>query len=205
MLRLDECIGRPEAGAKAERLARARAAGLPVLDGLVVLPGEPVGEVSGLGERLMVRSSSVLEDVAGASAAGVFESVANVVRQNVADAVALVRASASGEAARAYFHGATVPMAVLIQPMSRAPRLAVAMSAGAEFLVEERRAGEPEWGDVEARREPADAAGALAEGVRRLSAMMGERPVIKEGVWQAAQPIFEKTNRPLPMELEHAG
>ena len=42
MLPLDKCAGRAEAGAKAELLARARAAGLPVLDGEVLLPDEPL-------------------------------------------------------------------------------------------------------------------------------------------------------------------
>jgi phosphohistidine swiveling domain-containing protein len=170
MLRLDDCIGRPEAGAKAVRLAQARAAGLRVLDGWVVLPGEEVGDVSDLGELLIVRSSSVVEDAAGASAAGVFESVANVVRQNVAGAVERVRASADSEAARAYFRGAAPPLAVLIQPMARAPKLAVAMTGEGGFLVEERNAGEPEWGDVEARRVTE---GPLFELLRSLETLIG--------------------------------
>src|SRR5438105_1925997 len=136
MLRLDECIARPEAGAKSVRLAQARAAGLPVLAGFVVLPGESAGDVSALGERLMVRSSSHLEDVAGASAAGVFESVANVPPNAVPAAVERVRASAEAEPARAYLRGRTASMAVLIQPMARDPKLAVAMSSGEGFLVE---------------------------------------------------------------------
>src|SRR5262245_25039489 len=100
MLRLDECIDRPDAGNKAQRLAQARARGLPVLDGWVVLPGEPVGDVSSLGERLIVRSSSSVED-GESSAAGVFLSLANVAPNGVAAAVEAVRASADGEAARA--------------------------------------------------------------------------------------------------------
>jgi phosphohistidine swiveling domain-containing protein len=169
MLRLDECIDRPEAGNKAQRLARARARGLPVLDGFVVLPGETVGDVSSLGERLIVRSSSAAED-GERSGAGVFLSVANVGLDGVAAAVEAVRASAQGEAARAYLHGASAPMAVLIQPMSKAPKLAVAMTHGEGFLVEERNAGEPEWGDVEARQ---IVAGALFDTLKSLEALIG--------------------------------
>jgi phosphohistidine swiveling domain-containing protein len=172
MLHLDECVDRPEAGAKAVRLAQARAAGLHVLDGVVLLPGDPP-EIEGLGERLIVRSSSALEDAAGASAAGVFESIADVPKARLVAAVARVRASAEAEPARVYLSARgleAAPLAVLIQPMSTAPRLAVAMSTGEGFLVEERRAGEPEWGDVVARRVES---GPLAETLRKLERLVG--------------------------------
>jgi phosphohistidine swiveling domain-containing protein len=42
-------------------------------------------------------------------------------------------------------------MSVLIQPMSHADKLGVATSIEGGFLVEERKNGEPEWGDVESR------------------------------------------------------
>jgi len=42
MLPLDACVGRSDVGGKAETLARMRAAGLTVVDGVVVLPGEVV-------------------------------------------------------------------------------------------------------------------------------------------------------------------
>jgi phosphohistidine swiveling domain-containing protein len=181
MLRLDECAGRPEVGAKAERLARAAAAGLPVLDGVVLLPGEAVDDAllgAALarlgGEAFIVRSSSALEDALGASAAGVFESVPGARGlDQVKAAIARVRASAEGEPARVYLaaRGVTsAPLAVLIQPMARAEKLGVAMSAGGGWLAEERRAGEPEWGEVSARRVES---GPLAEILRALEALVG--------------------------------
>ena len=132
---LDECVGRPDVGAKAERLARAAAAGLPVLDGVVLLPGEVVDDallgaaLSRLGgERFIVRSSSALEDAPGASAAGVFESVPGARGlDEVKAAIAQVRASAEGEPARVYLtaRGVTpAPLAVLIQPMAQPLKLA---------------------------------------------------------------------------------
>src|SRR5262249_35964265 len=150
MLRLDECSDRPDAGRKAQRLAQARARGLPVLDGWVVLPGESVGDVSSLGQKVIVRSSSPVED-GERSAAGGFLSLANIPIGEVAAAGEQVGASAEGEAARAYF-GSSVAMPVLIQPMAKQPKLAVAMTHQDGFLVEERNAGEPEWGEVEARQ-----------------------------------------------------
>src|SRR5438128_241666 len=108
MLRLEECIGR--GGAKAERLARARAAGLPVLDGVVLLPDEPFVDLPLAGESFIVRSSSDVED----RAAGLFLSVANVPRASLAEAISRVRASAESQSARALIDG-PIAMAVLIQ------------------------------------------------------------------------------------------
>ena len=78
MRALDACVGLLDAGGKAETLARARAAGLRVADGAVVLPDEPVdaaelaAQLARLGgARFVVRSSASLEDRAGATAAGV--------------------------------------------------------------------------------------------------------------------------------------
>ena len=42
MLPLDACVGRSDVGGKAETLARMRAAGLPVADGVVVTADERV-------------------------------------------------------------------------------------------------------------------------------------------------------------------
>jgi phosphohistidine swiveling domain-containing protein len=170
MLRLEECVGRPEVGAKTERLARVREAGLPTLDGVVLLPDDPVGEIALEGDRFIVRSSSSVEDRAGASSAGVFESVRNVTRDGITAAVESVRASANGAAARSYFGDAAISMAVLIQPMASAKKLAVAMSGERGFLVEERAAAEPEWGDVEARTVET---GPLFELLKRLEALVG--------------------------------
>jgi phosphohistidine swiveling domain-containing protein len=177
MLRLDDCDER--AGRKAATLARLRAAGLPVLDGVALLPDEPVDDaaleaaLSQLGgERFAVRSSSSIEDAPGVSGAGVFESVIGARGlDGVKAAIARVRASAGGEPARAYLAARGLPaaqMAVLIQPVVRADTLAVARSRdGGGFLVEERRAGEPEWGDVTARVVSSDAA------LEKIAALLG--------------------------------
>jgi len=179
MRRLDECAERVEAGRKASVLARLRAAGLPVLDGVVLEPDEPLDDValSAALERLggtafAVRSSSSVEDAPGRSGAGVFESVIGARGlDGVKAAIERVRASAAAEPARAYLAARGLGgarMAVLIQPVVRAERLAVARSRdGGGFLVEERRAGEPEWGDVEARLVDADAA------LARIEALLG--------------------------------
>ncbi len=173
-------------GAKAATLGRLRAAGLPVLDGAVLLPDEPVddaqlaAELARLGgDRFAVRSSSSLEDLAGLTGAGVFESVIGARGvAGVQAAIARVRASASGPGARAYLEArgvrGAVRMAVLIQPEVRAERLGVARSEETQFLVEERRAGEPEWGDVQARELGRDDPGALASGLRAIEALLGQ-------------------------------
>jgi pyruvate,water dikinase len=165
---LDECAGVAAAGRKAETLARLRAAGLPVLPGLVALPDVAVDAMADAAAiaaevrarlpgaaRLAVRSSSTVEDLPGASAAGVFASEIGVAPEDVAGAIVRVRASADDEPARAYLAragGVAAAMAVLIQPLSTASRLGVARRLdGGRFLVEERAAGEPEWGDVSAR------------------------------------------------------
>jgi pyruvate,water dikinase len=179
MRRLDDCADRVEAGRKVRVLAQLRAAGLPVLDGSVLEPDEPVDEAALAaelarlgGEAFAVRSSSSVEDAPGQSGAGVFESVIGARGlDGVKAAIARVRASASGEPARAYLAArglAEARMAVLIQPVVRAETLAVARSRDeGGFLVEERRASEPEWGDVKARVVDADA------GLQRIEGLLG--------------------------------
>ncbi|MDT0342944.1 PEP/pyruvate-binding domain-containing protein [Streptomyces litchfieldiae] len=104
-------------GGKAAALARAAAAGLPVLPGFVVLPpgsGRPGGdlraawrELSGDGATpLAVRSSSAAEDTAESSMAGRFTTVLDV-RGWAAFTEALHTVRASGDES----------MAVLVQPM----------------------------------------------------------------------------------------
>lgn len=121
-------------GAKAANLARARAGGLPVIDGFVILPwlaarlvGAPRGartveverlraawgSLSGRGrDAVVVRSSSVAEDTARSSQAGVFESVVDVRGwDDFLDAVRTV--AASGDRAGPLVGAA--PLAVLVQ------------------------------------------------------------------------------------------
>lgn len=109
-----------QVGGKAASLGRLIAAGLSVPAGVVLLGDRaPVpADLAGLRAPLVVRSSAALEDGAGGSAAGVFESIRDVTHAEVAAAWAAVRASAETPAARAYaaVRGvATVAMAVIVQ------------------------------------------------------------------------------------------
>lgn len=121
-------------GAKAENLARARAGGLPVIDGFVIPPalaaelravprGDRTAAVETLrtawgtlsrrgAEPVVVRSSSVAEDTASSSHAGVFESVVDVHGwDDFLDAVRTVARSAD----RAASMTGAAPLAVLVQ------------------------------------------------------------------------------------------
>ncbi|HEX9105323.1 MAG TPA: PEP/pyruvate-binding domain-containing protein, partial [Polyangia bacterium] len=207
MLPLDACAGRSDAGGKAETLARVRAAGLRVPDGVVVLPGEAV-DAAALAEalarlggtRFAVRSSSTVEDAAAGSAAGLFQSVVGAPAADVARAVADVRASAEAPAVAAYLQARGIPrarvaVAVLIQPVVDAETYGVAHSAGDRFAVEERAPGEPEWGDVRARSVARDDAGTLASGMRALEALVGgpvDAELARSGdaiTWLQARPL----------------
>lgn len=207
MLPLDACAGRSDAGGKAETLARMRAAGLRVADGLVVLPGEAVDAAALAaalarlgGERFAVRSSSTVEDAASGSAAGLFLSQVGVSAADVPAAIAAVRASAAAAPVAAYLQargltGARVAVAVLIQPLVAAEAYGVAHSAGDAFAVEERAPGEPEWGDVRARTVTRDHAGALAAGMRALETIVGgpvDAELARTGdaiTWLQARPL----------------
>jgi len=122
----DEAAAEPACvGAKAAALARASAAGLPVLPGFVISTGD--GEVDpeelraawdrlsdGGARRLVVRSSSTAEDGAESSMAGRFRSVIGVQGWEAFQAaVAEVAASAHGP--RVLTQRAA-EMAVLVQP-----------------------------------------------------------------------------------------
>jgi pyruvate,water dikinase len=207
MLPLDACAGRADVGGKAETLARVRAAGLRAPDGVVVLPGEDVAvdalrrELVRLGgTRFVVRSSSRLEDRVRGSAAGLFESVVDVGADDVVAAIARVRASAASPALRAYLEARDlmhqpVEIAVLIQPLVIAPSFGVAHSSGDAFAVEERRAGEPEWGDVQARSVARDDGGELARGLRVLETLVCgpvDAELARDGdrvTWLQARPL----------------
>ena len=110
-------------GAKASALARAAAAGFPVLPGFVIATSADVDRdlealedawrrLSSEGTPLIVRSSSTVEDADASSMAGRFRTVVGVHGWGAfIDAVREVRDSASS------LPGIEAPMAVLVQPM----------------------------------------------------------------------------------------
>jgi pyruvate,water dikinase len=133
-------------GVKAFNLARLAAAGLPVPDGFVVtadaLSGwdtavRAVGAAAGdLGaDRFAVRSSGVAEDLAGASFAGQYNTLLDVVLPDLPEAVRRVFGSAASDRIAAYqqVHAWPRPdgagMAVLVQPMIAADAAGVAFTA----------------------------------------------------------------------------
>ena len=129
----DKAARRADFGAKASNLAVARGSGLPVIDGFVIPPTlaaslafdahhHETPELHAVqaawaslsrhgSDAVVVRSSSLVEDTAGSSRAGVFESVVDV--RGWDDFVDAVRAVA-GSAARAP-GDAAAPLAVLVQ------------------------------------------------------------------------------------------
>jgi pyruvate,water dikinase len=128
----DEAARSAAHGAKAANLARARAAGLPVIDGFVI-PSAVAAAVAEAGllapsldavrdgwaalsrngsDPVVVRSSSIAEDTAASSQAGVFDSVVDVRGWDAfLDAVRTVTRSAT----RARSGGGAPPLAVLVQ------------------------------------------------------------------------------------------
>jgi phosphoenolpyruvate synthase/pyruvate phosphate dikinase len=119
-------------GGKALGLARLVRGGLPVPPAVVVPVGEAVtaddlaAAAELLGEPLAVRSSASGEDADERSAAGQFETLLDVTRAELSNAVEQVRRSATSARAQAY--GADAQMAVLIQRQVRATRAGVAFS-----------------------------------------------------------------------------
>jgi rhodanese-related sulfurtransferase/phosphohistidine swiveling domain-containing protein len=129
---LDDVAGLENCGNKAYRLARMRAAGMPVPDGVVLTPAFMARIAAAparvrsrelrwiwrrLGnDRLAVRSSGCGEDGANHSFAGVFESVTDVDQAGLEAAIA--RVQASFEAARVSSYGASAGAGnILIQRM----------------------------------------------------------------------------------------
>ncbi len=166
MIALRDCVALAEAGPKAQRLARASQLGLPVPDGVVVLPSEPLPSLTDLQDALLrlwqspwessthfvVRSSALAEDLAGHSAAGLFLSVVGVSLDAVAAAIEQVRQS--GDTALVTMAiGHQVPVAVVIQRQVEAARLGVLYrSQAGDLRCEEREASAPEWADVTVSR-----------------------------------------------------
>jgi pyruvate,water dikinase len=115
-------------GGKAAGLARLVELGLPVPPAVVVPVGATLEEVAplvdALEEPLAVRSSAVGEDAPDRSAAGQYETVLGVRHEELADAVARVRAST--DRARAY--GGSDDVAVIVQRQVPATKSGVAFS-----------------------------------------------------------------------------
>ena len=137
------------AGVKAANLARLTDSGFPVPEGFVItreaceridaggaIPADVWAEIRShlveLGDTpVAVRSSGTAEDLAGASYAGLYETVLGVEGpEAVAAAIGRCLASASSERLRAYRGSdAPAPMAVLVQRMVPAEAAGVAFTA----------------------------------------------------------------------------
>lgn len=154
------------AGGKATQLARLRLCGLPVPDFLVIPAGWlAAGPSSAQAEELRdalvrrgwldrplaVRSSATGEDGATASYAGIYRSHLNVIGVTaLMDAIADVRASLDGEAARAYRQriGAHAPvaMAVIVMPLVAAEASGIAFTCDPVSGREDRLIVHANWG-----------------------------------------------------------
>src|SRR5262245_14721854 len=127
---LAEVVSPEQGGAKGFHLAELARHGVPVPAAFVLPAGS--GEVPGaevledLGGCVAVRSSATAEDGDTASFAGQFETVLNVrTPQELAAAIARVRASVKADAVRAYcaprrIDPSRLEMAVILQRMVRA-------------------------------------------------------------------------------------
>lgn len=120
---------------KAENLQRMRAHGLPVPPFAVVTEDTPLRLDFSGAERFAVRSTFAAEDSAAHSFAGQFETLLNVPRAEVPDAIHRVRESyAAGYAAYAKAHGLPeaapdAPAPVLVQEMVDADMAGVLFTA----------------------------------------------------------------------------
>lgn len=113
-----------EVGSKAANLARMRSSGLPVPPGIVVYPHAPATPAAQAisryfpEQRLAVRSSSTVEDLATASYAGQYTTVLDVIgARGISDAIEEVRASATDPHQRGYDTAPTTAMPVLVMPL----------------------------------------------------------------------------------------
>jgi pyruvate,water dikinase len=200
----------PVVGGKAASLGSLLAEGARVPAGVVLPPGfgaaSPEARRTDLADAaaelgagpFAVRSSGVAEDGAEHSFAGMYETVLDVAREDLAAAVERCLASATGDRVSGYDRDDGVPMAVLIQPMVRAVAAGVALTADpvtgnrqicvvtavrglGDRLVSGEAPGD-EWivaeGRATARRQPERAidrrqAEAVATEVRRIAAARG--------------------------------
>jgi rifampicin phosphotransferase len=133
-------LDRSRVGGKAYNLACLAAAGLRVPPGVVVLTPEAAAAVpravAGLPGLFAVRSSGAVEDLAGASFAGQYETVLDVAREDLPEVVRRVFASAEAGRVAAYRDAMArdtgepvAGMAVLVQSMVAADAAGVAFTA----------------------------------------------------------------------------
>jgi len=120
-------------GRKAATLGELARAGFPVPEGIVALPEDSPAEIAAAIRAMpgpfAVRSSGIAEDTAGASFAGLYDTVLDVSAAQVAEAVARVRASGSSQRVAAYAGSAQSAIPVLIQRLVKADVAGVAFTA----------------------------------------------------------------------------
>ncbi len=226
MLALRDCTDLPEAGPKAQRLARALRAGIAVPDGVVLLPSEPLPNpeelttvLLGLGvtasdpsARLVVRSSALTEDLAGHSAAGLFVSVVGAAPSEVLAEIETVRSSGDSDLVRMAL-GGSAKVAVLIQRQVPAARLGVLYrSQHGDLRCEEREVAAPEWADVTVSRHAPEEVGPLTIGATQLaglvSAELGTPAAVaiyaEYAVSDGGEVTFLQV-RPAPLRSEYEG
>ena len=128
VIAIPDAAGAAAIGGKAAGLARLAELGLPVPPAVVIPVGGEIGDVEALvrdlGEPLAIRSSAVGEDARDRSAAGQYETILGVTRDEIREAVARVRASTS----RARAYGAAEEVAVIVQRQVAATKSGVAFS-----------------------------------------------------------------------------
>jgi phosphoenolpyruvate synthase/pyruvate phosphate dikinase len=171
-------------GGKGAGLVRLMGLGLPVPPAVAVPVDEEgrledPGDVADLlGEPLAVRSSAVGEDASDRSAAGQYESLMGVTRDQLSQAVREVYRSADLERARAYRGTNQAAMAVVIQRQVRPSRAGVAFSrdpvSGADEVVIECVFGHGEE-LVSGRRQP-DRYRVPADGAVQAELAIKEEP-----------------------------
>lgn len=167
-------------GGKAGWLARLCRAGLPVPDGVVIVPAAAAeaGEIAAAAVRLeplAVRSSASIEDRAGGSAAGIFASRIGVAASEAGAAIAAVRASAATPLAAAYArrHGGGLEVAVILQRFV----------PGRRVTVYTRPPGKPDAGEawIEATGAPLRRVGRDDDDPLLALALAAERAIGAEG------------------------
>ncbi|MFQ5348860.1 MAG: PEP/pyruvate-binding domain-containing protein [Thermoanaerobaculia bacterium] len=229
----DAALDPAQVGPKFAGLARAARAGFPVPPAVAVgtavqaesvEPTELAAELRvvadevGLESGVSVRSSATLEDLAGRSFAGVYETFLDVVGEEaVLDRVAESWQSASGEVAASYlkqagFAGETPGMAVIVQRMVPATAAGVAFSidpvaSGSGEAVVEAVAGLGDRlvaGHVTPWRAFVTPAGALR--VEPPAGEEGESPPLGEEQWLQVAELVRRVAKAFggPQDIEWA-